>query len=546
MKLMHTIFAKRYEILDNLGEGGMADVYLAFDTILKRDVAIKILRGSLSKDPITLMRFQREASAISKLSHPNVVDVYDVGEFKGHHYIVMEYVRGRTLKQLIAQRGALHKEEALDIMKQLTMAIQHAHEHNIIHRDVKPQNVLVKDDGTVKITDFGIAMVHDSLSLTQGESILGSAHYLAPETTRGEAPTKQVDIYALGIVFYELLSGKVPFKGDNAYQIATKHLHDPMPLIRDFNPTLPQTIENIIQRACVKDKNSRYTSTKEMLYDLEHCLDQGCEKVKPIVFENKPKPQEEVTIFSEHQEQPKKKRYKWILIILIVLCLGISIYLMLDSGIVKPKTIIIPTITDKSVDELKSELNALGVLDTSIRIEETLSDDKDKGELISIYPVSGKEVEKTSMITITVSKGKYYVIKDYTNKRYESVKRALEEEAPNIKIEVIKVASTSLKPGYVVEQSGLEEGQKIDPYQPLSITLTVTESVAFQIENMVGQKVEDIKQMLQDRGITPVLIQMEIPEDEEIEEGVVMRVEPQEGSWYVQEGSNTITLYYYE
>ena len=546
MKLMHTIFAKRYEILDNLGEGGMADVYLAFDTILKRDVAIKILRGSLSKDPITLMRFQREASAISKLSHPNVVDVYDVGEFKGHHYIVMEYVRGRTLKQLISQRGALHKEEALDIMKQLTMAIQHAHEHNIIHRDVKPQNVLVKDDGTVKITDFGIAMVHDSLSLTQGESILGSAHYLAPETTRGEAPTKQVDIYALGIVFYELLSGTVPFKGDNAYQIATKHLHDPMPLIRDFNPTLPQTIENIIQRACVKDKNSRYTSTKEMLYDLEHCLDQGCEKVKPIVFENKPKPQEEVTIFSEHQEQPKKKRYKWILIILIVLCLGISVYLMLDSGIVKPKTIIIPTITDKSVDELKSELNALGVLDTSIRIEETLSDDKDKGELISIYPVSGKEVEKTSMITITVSKGKYYVIKDYTNKRYESVKRALEEEAPNIKIEVIKVASTSLKPGYVVEQSGLEEGQKIDPYQPLSITLTVTESVAFQIENMVGQKVEDIKQMLQDRGITPVLIQMEIPEDEEIEEGVVMRVEPQEGSWYVQEGSNTITLYYYE
>lgn len=546
MKLMHTIFAKRYEILDNLGEGGMADVYLAFDTILKRDVAIKILRGSLSKDPITLMRFQREASAISKLSHPNVVDVYDVGEFKDHHYIVMEYVRGRTLKQLIAQRGALHKEEALDIMKQLTMAIQHAHEHNIIHRDVKPQNVLVKDDGTVKITDFGIAMVHDSLSLTQGESILGSAHYLAPETTRGEAPTKQVDIYALGIVFYELLSGTVPFKGDNAYQIATKHLHDPMPLIRDFNPTLPQTIENIIQRACVKDKNSRYTSTKEMLYDLEHCLDQGCEKVKPIVFENKPKPQEEVTIFSEHQEQPKKKRYKWILIILIVLCLGISIYLMLDSGIVKPKTIIMPTITDKSVDELKSELYALGVLDTSIRIEETLSDDKDKGELISIYPVSGKEVEKTSMITITVSKGKYYVIKDYTNKRYESVKKALEEEAPNIKIEVIKVASTSLKPGYIVEQSGLEEGQKIDPYQPLSITLTVTESVAFQIENMVGQKVEDIKQMLQDRGITPVLIQMEIPEDEEIEEGVVMRVEPQEGSWYVQEGSNTITLYYYE
>lgn len=547
MKLMNTLFAKRYQVKDNLGEGGMADVYLAYDNILKREVAIKILRGSLSKDPITLMRFQREASAISKLSHPNVVDVYDVGEYEGHHYIVMEYVRGRTLKQLLSQRGALHKEEALDIMKQLTMAIQHAHEHDIIHRDVKPQNVLIKDDGTVKITDFGIALVHDTLSLTQDESILGSAHYLAPETTKGEPPTKQVDIYALGIVFYELLSGKVPFSGDNAYAIATKHLHDPMPHIRNFNPTLPQTIENVIQHACVKDKNQRYASTKEMLYDLEHCLDPGCNEVKPWVVDVK-KPKAIPSEINEQQEQKKKKRYKWLLIIVILLCILLSGLLMYGSGIVKPKMITIPTIQEKTLDEVKNELITLGIQPTNIYVEEILSDDKEAGELIKIHPASGKEVEKSTSVTITISKGKFYVIEDYRNRTYESVVSLLQEKAPKVKIEVDKKASTTLKPGYVIEQKGLEKGMKIDPSQPLTITLTVTESVAFQIENIVGQKVEDVKAMLKDKGIIPVLIQMEIPndKDEEIKEGVVMRVEPSEGSWYVQEGSNTITLYYYE
>ena len=240
---MNKMISDRYMIVTSLGEGGMADVYLAIDTILNREVAIKILRGELSSDPVTLLRFQREANAASKLNHPNVVDVYDVGESEGRHFIVMEYVRGRTLKQLISQRGALDKKEAVDIMIQLTSAVQHAHENHIIHRDIKPQNVLVKDDGTVKITDFGIALAHDAVQLTQNDAVLGSAHYLAPETTRGEPATNQIDIYALGIVFYELLSGSVPFKGENPVQIAMKHLREDVPNIKDFNPTLPQSID---------------------------------------------------------------------------------------------------------------------------------------------------------------------------------------------------------------------------------------------------------------------------------------------------------------
>ena len=279
------MIAERYMIVSSLGEGGMADVYLAIDTILNREVAIKVLRGELSKDPVTLLRFQREANAVSKLNHPNVVDVYDVGEFEGRHYIVMEYVRGRTLKQLISQRGALHQEEAVNIMIQLTSAVQHAHENDIIHRDIKPQNVLVKDDGTVKITDFGIALAHDTVQLTQSDAVLGSAHYLAPETTRGETPSNQVDIYALGIVFYELLTGNVPFHGDNPVQIAMKHLREEIPSVRDFNPTLPQSVENIIIKATVKNRKLRYQSAKDMLYDLHHCLLPEYAHVEKLVFE---------------------------------------------------------------------------------------------------------------------------------------------------------------------------------------------------------------------------------------------------------------------
>ena len=250
----------------------------------------------------------------------------------------------------------------------------------------------------------------------------------------------------------------------------------------------------------------------------------------------------------EESEPRKKNRYKWLIIILVLLCLGVSAYLMVEAGIVKPKTVIIPSVADKTVEEVRDELISLGVLDTSIRVEEKLSDNKEAGEIMSIYPASGKEVERTTAITITISKGMYYVIEDYTNRTFESVKEILAEKAPNIRIEVEKKATTSLKPGYVVAQSGLEKGTKIDPSQPLTITLTVTESVAFEIENIVGQKLEDVKAMLESKGITPVLIQMELPtdEDEKVEEGVVIRVEPQEGSWYVQEGSNTITLYYYE
>lgn len=263
----------RYEIIRAIGEGGMANVYLAYDTILNRRVAVKILRGDLAEDEKFIRRFQREAIAASSLSHPNIVEIYDVGEDNGKYFIVMEYVEGKTLKQLIKKRGALTLAEVIDIMVQLTSAIAHAHDSYIIHRDIKPQNVIILDDGRVKIMDFGIAAQLNSNDLTQTNSVMGTVYYLPPEQANGTTTTTKSDIYSLGILMYELVIGKVPFKGDSPVEVAIKQMKEPIPDIITSNPDIPQSIENIILRACAKNPKNRYESANEMRNDLETALD---------------------------------------------------------------------------------------------------------------------------------------------------------------------------------------------------------------------------------------------------------------------------------
>ena len=569
MYKVKNVIAKRYVIKKSIGDGGMADVYLAEDTILNREVAIKVLRGELSKDPVTLLRFQREASAVSKLSHPNVVEVYDVGEFEGHHYIVMEYVRGRTLKQLISQRGALNKEESVDIMIQLTSAVQHAHEHNIIHRDIKPQNVLVKDDGTVKIADFGIALAHDSVSLTQTDAVLGSAHYLAPETTKGEVPTNQVDIYALGIVFYELLTGNVPFKGDNPVQIAMKHLHEEVPSVCEFNPTLPQSIENIIIHATVKNRALRYQSTKEMLYDLEHCLDSSNAHVKKLVFsdslhpsfvsmeERKPEKKKEVkkitkSVVEKEEIKPKQKVKKdnqkrnWIIAIILTLASVIVITILVMFFAVKE--IAVPNVIGMSVEDAKKALITVGFKEENIKIEEKTSDDTDAGDVFGVYPKVGKTIKNSQLVTLTVSNGTYYVVEEdhIVHHKYDELVAELAETAPNITLEIKEEVETAgYKPGVILDFEGVTVNDKIDPQQHVTIYVTVTKQVEFLID-FKGRSVDEVKKELEKKDIIPVLVQLERPEDEEdVKEGVVVKSDPEEGTWYTQEGTNTITLYYY-
>ena len=249
----------RYEVIRSIGEGGMANVYLGYDTILDRNVAIKVLRGDLSNDEKFVRRFQREALSASSLAHPNIVEMYDVGEDDGVYYIVMEYVEGKTLKQLLKKRGTLTLSEAIDIISQLTDGMAHAHDSYIIHRDLKPQNIMIKDDGQIKITDFGIAMALNSTQLTQTNSVMGSVHYLPPEQASGQGSTLQSDIYSMGIVMYELISGELPFRGDNAVEIALKHLKEPIPDIREVVPNVPTSIVNVIKKATAKNPKNRYS-----------------------------------------------------------------------------------------------------------------------------------------------------------------------------------------------------------------------------------------------------------------------------------------------
>ena len=264
----------RYEIEKLVGEGGMANVYLARDTILDRKVAVKVLRGDLAGDEKFVRRFQREALSASSLSHPNIVEIYDVGEDEGNFYIVMEYIEGKTLKQLIKKRGVLSLPEAIDIMLQLLDALASAHDSYIIHRDIKPQNIMIKESGLVKITDFGIAMALNSAQLTQTNSVMGSVHYLPPEQASGKGSTIRSDIYSLGILMFEMLTGKVPFKGDSAVEIALKHMKEPLPNPKELNPVIPVSVENIILKATAKNPKNRYKDVREMKDDIKTCLDE--------------------------------------------------------------------------------------------------------------------------------------------------------------------------------------------------------------------------------------------------------------------------------
>ena len=248
----------RYKLLEMIGGGGMSNVYLAHDMILDRDVAIKILRYDFSNEEELHRRFQREALSATSLTHPNIVNIYDVGEDGDIHYIVMEYVKGETLKQYIQRNAPVSPKKSVTIMKQLTSAIANAHNNHIIHRDVKPQNILLDEEENIKITDFGIAMALSATSFTQTNSVLGTVHYLSPEQARGGTATNQSDIYALGIVLFELLTGQLPFSGESAVSIALKHLQTETPSIRAINPSIPQSLENVVLKATAKDPKNRY------------------------------------------------------------------------------------------------------------------------------------------------------------------------------------------------------------------------------------------------------------------------------------------------
>ena len=544
---MAKIIAERYELLELIGQGGMADVYLAQDIILNRTIAIKILRTSLAKDPIYVTRFQREASAAAALSHRNIVEIYDVGEDEDKYYIVMEYVPGTTLKELILKRGAVHYIEAIDIMKQIVSGIAKAHQLGIIHRDLKPQNILVTDSGVAKIADFGIASMQSLAQVTQTDVIMGSLHYLAPELARGEKATAQSDVYALGIVFYELLRGEVPFNGESPVNIALKHMQEDLPSLLDFNPSIPQSVENIVIKATAKNLNDRYQSAAEMLDDINTCLDRPNEEKLVFSYDSDDEPTIVVdprTAFSSNdtsevktrEEKPVEEeendnffkrfvkkikglstRSKVIIgAVTALVILGIAFVIYLNTG---SDANLMPDLAGRTVDEARELLDDYGVT-ISDNIVEELSDEYDKGEIIETDPKAGTSIKEGDVISLTVSSGKYIVLEDYAGMTQSEAEKAIADLSDDVEIEVVIEEEVSSSPrGEVIDQDK-DSGTKLDPNDEsnLTITLTVSKGDYIVVGNYIGMSQSEAEAALKKLGFT---VTIETEESEEAKGTVI-------------------------
>lgn len=475
----------RYEVIKTIGEGGMANVYLAKDIILDRNVAIKVLRGDLASDEKFVRRFQREALSASSLSHPNIVEIYDVGEDDGDYYIVMEYVDGKNLKQLLKKREKLTVAEVVDIMLQITSAMSVAHDSLIIHRDLKPQNILIKDDGEVKITDFGIAMALNATQLTQTNSAMGSVHYFPPEQANGKGSTLKSDVYSLGIMMYELLTGVLPFRGDNAVEIALKHLKEAIPSIRSELPELPQSIENIIIKATAKNPKNRYANASEMHDDLITSLnrereneplitlkyDEGIEDDQVVV--DKENVDEGIVKEIKEEKQPKNKKVIILASVFGGLIVVIFFALLILPMITKVPEVTIPDVSGLTVEEATKKLEK-SKLEVSAKVEEESSDKIEEGKVIETNPKIGKSVKEGTEVTLTISKGVSKIkIEDYTGENYIKIETQLEllgltvtiekkDSSENISDEEAQnIIAQSLEPGKEVEK-----GSEITLYIP--------------------------------------------------------------------------------
>ncbi|MBR4672128.1 MAG: Stk1 family PASTA domain-containing Ser/Thr kinase [Bacilli bacterium] len=551
----------RYEVIKSIGECGMANVYLANDTFLDRKVAVKILRGDLSTDEKFIRRFQREAYAASALSHPNIVEMYDVGEDNGTYFIVMEYIEGRTLKQLLKKRGSLTSPEVVDIMLQLTDGIAHAHDMYIIHRDLKPQNIMISDDGKIKITDFGIAMAMNSTQVTQTNSVMGSVHYLPPEQASGKGSTIKSDIYSMGIMLFELLTGKLPFKGENAVEIALKHMKDDIPSVRKLNPNVPQSLENIVLKATAKNPKNRYDDVREMYNDLKVCLNDENLNQEPYVYkypehdpdEKEPvlkevKDEKESKKVAKKVEEPKKKTsFSTIIIVFLVIVLlaGVGALLFILYPTFKGSdNVKIPDVSGLSVVEAEKVLTGEGFI-VADETEKVVNDKYEAGIVVDTNPKIGRTRAKGTKITLVESIGKNetYKIENYVGQNYIKVQTMLETKY-KMKVKIEK-KDVELKENQdldnIIEQS-------IKPDEEIIISEDNPKTIILYIPNAYdkypdfvgeGWSVEAVQEFAENNEIN---LYISYVESSEYPVGTIIKQSREKDSKIVSGASFTITV----
>ena len=501
------IFAGRYRIIKQIGRGGMADVYLAKDLILDgEEVAVKVLRTNYQTDPIAVARFQREARAMADLDHPHIVRITDIGEEDGQQYLAMEYVAGLDLKRYIKEHHPLSNEEAVRIMGQILLAMRLAHTRGIVHRDLKPQNILLTPDGTAKVTDFGIAVAFAETSLTQTNSMLGSVHYLSPEQARGSKATVQSDIYAMGIIFYEMLTGHIPYDGDSAVTIALQHFQKPLPSVIAENPSVPQALENVVIKATAKKLTDRYQSVAEMYVDLSSSLSYNRRNEPKLVFNDTTKadtktlpkvPQSTLTSIPKVQTQspkpqtakpsqqasednyatkPVKKRkfrVRYMILLASIVLVAASLIWILSRT---PATIAIPDVAGQTVAEAKETLKK-----ANFEIGEEKSEASEKveeGRIIRTDPDAGTGRKEGTKINLVVSSGKQsFQLSNYIGRKSTDVIAELKQKkVPENLIKIEEEESSESEAGTVLRQSPAA-GTTYDLSKASTITLTVAKKV---------------------------------------------------------------------
>ena len=521
------IFAGRYRIIKQIGRGGMADVYLAKDLILDgEEVAVKVLRTNYQTDPIAVARFQREARAMADLDHPHIVRITDIGEEDGQQYLAMEYVAGLDLKRYIKEHYPLSNEEAVRIMGQILLAMRLAHAKGIIHRDLKPQNILLTPDGTAKVTDFGIAVAFAETSLTQTNSMLGSVHYLSPEQARGSKATIQSDIYAMGIIFFEMLTGHIPYDGDSAVTIALQHFQKPLPSVIAENPSVPQSLENVVIKATAKKLTDRYQTVSEMYVDLLSSLSYNRRNEPKLVFEDtskvdtktlpkisqstltaipKVQPKEE----SPQSQKPtqkaaskeavakpvKKRRFKARYLVLLasfILVLASLFWIVSKT----PATVEIPNVAGQTVAEAKEKLKKANFEIGEEKSE--ASDTVEEGRVIRTDPDAGSSRKEGIKVNLIISSGQQsFKIGNYIGRNSTDVIAELKgKKVPENLIKVVEEESSETEAGLVMRQS-LPEGTTYDLSKATEITLTVAKKVtSVPMPSYIGSSLEFTKNNL--------------------------------------------------
>lgn len=541
----------RYKIISVLGEGGMANVYLAEDIILQRKVAVKVLRLDLQKDPQTIQRFQREALSTSELSHPHIVSILDVGTDGNCHYLVMDYVDGSDLEEYIQHNNPILLPKVIDIMDQILSAVALAHKHNVIHRDLKPQNILMDKKGNIKIVDFGIAIALNQSTMTQTNTAMGSVHYMSPEQARGSMATKQSDIYSLGIILYKLLTGTVPFTGENAVAVALKHFQEKTPSLRDKNPNVPQALENVVFKATAKDPRDRYKSALEMKADLDTCLDPK-RKDEPI-FKPEHDPSTDETIVvpplegsvhnkdhevqaKEEPKEEKKSLFKnlkghtwWWLGAIIAFCV---IMVILFFALGRKDMVDIPNLNRMSQTQAKKSLQSSNLKIGKIIYE--YSDSVPKGEVIRTDPPIGSQIKDGEKVNLVLSRGSRLV--EMPNVIGESYSLA-RKQLVKLGFTVTKTEEYSPSPKNQVNAQDIEPGQEVNPNKstvtllvskgPSSASSTRSRRNTIKLRDIVGYSLKGARDYAREHHLS---LKVEEEDSDGKNDGTVLRQSPESGT----------------